>query len=176
MNYKVNESEVIFRGKVFDVQIDNLTYVSGNGGRRETVIHNGGAVVVPVKKDGKILLVKQFRHPFQKYLFELPAGKLDKNEDPYICATRELKEETGYSSELLTKLGSIYTSPGFCTEELYIYLAEGLVEGEHQREEGELGMEIHEFTIEELDEMISSGQIKDAKTICGINYYKNLLK
>jgi ADP-ribose pyrophosphatase len=176
MNYKINSSEVLFKGKVFDIKLDLLTYDSGNDGRREIVIHNGGSVVVPVKNDGKIILVKQFRYPLQESLFELPAGKLDNGEDPLICATRELKEETGFSTDNITKLGSIYTTPGFCTEELFIFLAKDLQEGEHSREEGEIGMEVFEFTIDEIDQMIMNGEIKDAKTICGINYFRTLSK
>jgi ADP-ribose pyrophosphatase len=175
MNFKIDSSEILFEGKVFDIKLDMLTYVSGNKGRREVVIHNGGAVIVPILDSGKIILVKQFRYPLQEVLYELPAGKLDEDEDPMICAERELKEETGYSSKNISKLGSIYTTPGFCTEELFIYLAKDLESGSHEREEGEYGMEIFEFTLEQIDKMIMSGEIKDAKTICGISYYKNLL-
>ena len=175
MNFKIDSSEILFEGKVFDIKLDMLTYVSGNKGRREVVIHNGGAVIVPILDSGKIILVKQFRYPLQEVLYELPAGKLDEDEDPMICAERELKEETGYSSTNISKLGSIYTTPGFCTEELFIYLAKDLESGSHDREEGEYGMEIFEFTLEQIDKMIMSGEIKDAKTICGISYYKNML-
>ncbi len=174
MNFKVDSSEVVFTGKVFDIKIDQITYNSGNPSLRETVVHPGGAVVVAVKDNGKIILVKQFRYPFQESLYELPAGKLDDGEDPVVAAPRELKEETGFSTAKIRKLGSIYTSPGFCTEELHIYLADELSDGDHSREEGEEDMELFEFTIEELDEMIKSGEIKDSKTISGIYMYKNL--
>ncbi|MCB9220166.1 MAG: NUDIX hydrolase, partial [Ignavibacteriales bacterium] len=116
---------------------------------------------------------KQYRYPFDEFLFELPAGKLEKNEDPLVCATRELTEETGYSTESIKTLGKIYTSPGFCNEILYIYLAENLKAGKHNREEGEHGMEVYEFTLEEVNEMITSGKIVDAKTISGIHFYQN---
>ncbi|MBN1302211.1 MAG: NUDIX hydrolase [Melioribacteraceae bacterium] len=172
MNYKVKESNKIFSGRVFDIQVDKLIYNSGNDGIREIVIHYGGAVVVPVNDDGSIILVRQFRYPLQKFLYELPAGKLDKDEDPLECARRELKEETGFSCGDIVKLGSIFTTPGFCTEELHIFLAEKLVDGDHEREEGEYGMEIHSFTPDQLDKMIITGEIKDAKTISGIYMYK----
>ncbi len=132
------------------------------------------SVVVPVKDDGKIILVKQFRYPLQKTLIELPAGKLDKGEDPLVCATRELEEETGYKAKEIKKLGEIYTAPGYCTEVLHIYSANGLIPGNHNREEGEHGMEILEFSIGEIEKMISDGEITDAKTIVGIHYLKNL--
>ncbi len=174
MNYQVTDSKIIHKGKVFDLKIDTLKYDSGNEGIREVAIHNGGAVVVPVLNDGRIVLVKQFRYPFGRFLFELPAGKLDFNEDPLKCAKRELIEETGYRTENFTKLGSISTTPGFCTEILHIYLAKDLTDGNHAREEGEYGMEVFSYPIEELKKMIMSGEIIDAKTIAGIFYYTNI--
>lgn len=177
MNFKIKKSEIKFSGKVFDLKVDEIIYDSGNEGIREVAVHPGGAVVVALKDDGKIVMVKQFRYPFQKFLIELPAGKLDKNEDPMHCAARELEEETGYKSGNVKKLGSIYTSPGFCTEELHIYLAKSLVPGNHNREEGEQGMEVFEFTLDEIEEKIRNGEITDSKTICGIYMMKiNLLE
>ncbi len=172
MKYKLLKSEIRFKGKVFDHQVDEIEYESGNKGIREIAIHPGGAVVVPVKDDGKIILVKQFRYPLQKPLIELPAGKLDKDEDPLVCATRELEEETGYKAEEIKKLGKIYTAPGYCTEILHIYSAKGLTAGNHNREEGELEMEILELSLNEIETMISNGEITDAKTIVGIFYLK----
>jgi ADP-ribose pyrophosphatase len=178
MNFKIKESKVIFKGHVFDIKVDQIEYNSGNEGVREVVIHNGGAVVLPVTSDGKIILVKQYRYPSDEYLLELPAGKLELNEDPKVCAERELTEETGYSSKKFSYLGKIHTSPGFCSEILYIYLAEDLIPGEHNREEGEDGMEVHEFSIEEINNLISDGKIVDAKTLSGLHFYlvKNITK
>ncbi|MCU7513651.1 MAG: NUDIX hydrolase [Bacteroidota bacterium] len=167
-NFKVIKSETLFRGKVFDLQVDQIEYNSGNPGVREIAIHPGGAVVVPIKNDGKIVFVKQFRYPLQKVLLELPAGKLEVGEDPMKCAVRELEEETGYKAEEITKLGAIYTTPGFCTEVLHIYLAKGLTPGNHNREEGEHGMEVLELTKEEIEEKIKNGELVDAKSLSGI--------
>lgn len=175
MNYKVIKKETIFEGVVFDVQVDQIIYDSGNKSVREIVIHNGGAVVLPVTKEGKLVFVKQFRYPFQNFLLESPAGKLEKGEDPFECAARELTEETGYSTKNITKLGEIYTSPGFCDEILYLYLALDLTAGNHNREEGEYGMETFEYSLTEVDELIKNGQIVDAKTVAIIYHYKNLL-
>jgi len=175
MNYKVKKKEKIFEGIVFDVQVDQIVYDSGNESVREVVIHNGGAVVLPITDEGKLILVKQFRYPFQKFLLESPAGKLEKGEDPYECAARELTEETGFSSTKITKLGEIYTSPGFCDEILYLYLATDLTAGDHNREEGEYGMETYEYLLTEVDELIKNGEIVDSKTIAIIYHYKNLL-
>lgn len=176
MNFKVTKSESIFKGRVFELKVDEIEYNSGNKGVRETAVHPGGAVVVPLKNDGKIILVKQYRYPHDKYLFELPAGKLEKGEDPFTCAARELTEETGYTAAEITKLGAIFTTPGFCSEVLHIYLAKGLTPGNHNREEGEFGMEMYEFTLTEINKMISSGEIVDAKTICGVHYLSLLEK
>lgn len=175
MNYKLISSKTVMSGKVFDLQIDEIEYESGNKSIREVAIHPGGAVIVAIKDDGKIILVKQFRYPFQKFLIELPAGKLNKDEDPLLCAQRELKEETGFTCGKINKLGSIFTTPGFCTEVLHIYLAERLKVGDHKREEGELSMQILELSMEEIEDKIKTGEIADAKTICGIYYYKNSL-
>lgn len=176
MNFNIKSSDIVFRGKVFDVKLDKIQYdESGNDGVREVAIHPGGAVVLPVTKDNKIVMVTQFRYPFGKKLLELPAGKLEEDEHPLECAKRELTEETGYSTENFLKLGKIFTTPGFCTEELHIYLAKDLNAGEHSREEGEYGMEIFKLSLNEIEEKINSGEICDAKTICGIYYYKNLI-
>lgn len=171
-NYNVKKSEILFRGKVFDLQVDEIEYDSGNKGIREIAVHPGGAVVVPLRDDGKIVMVNQFRYPFQKFLLEMPAGKLDKDEDPKVCAVRELEEETGYKTKNIIKLGSICTTPGFCTEVLHIYLAKDLIPGDHNREEGEHGMEVLELTLDEIDGKIRSGEIVDAKSICGVQLYK----
>lgn len=176
MNFDVTKSEMIYKGKVFDVIVDSIRYNSGNLGIREVAIHPGGAVVVPIKEDGKIILIKQFRYPIKKSLLELPAGKLELNEDPLNCAVRELEEETGYLTNSIIKLGAINTTPGFCTEVLHIYLAKDLIAGEHRREEGEYGMEVFEYTMQQLDEKIKSGEIGDAKTICGIYMAKMYLQ
>ncbi len=172
MNFEVTKSEVLFRGRVFDLQVDEIRYDSGNPGVRETAIHHGGAVVVPVTPEGKILMISQFRYPLKKTLIELPAGKLFKGEDPLICAVRELEEETGFIAGKVTKLTSISTTPGFCTEILHIYLAEELTKGKINREEGEAGMQMMEWTLDEIDAKILSQEIYDAKTLCGILLYK----
>jgi ADP-ribose pyrophosphatase len=175
MNYKILESDVIFRGKVFDLRVDKIKYNSGNMGIREIAVHPGGAVVIPVKEDGKFIMVSQYRYPFEKFMLEFPAGKLDDKEDPQICAVRELKEETGYTAGNIQKLGKISTTPGFCTEILHIYLAKDLTPGMYNREEGEYGMEIKEYTFGEVEEKISRGEIIDSKSISGFYMASKLL-
>ncbi len=176
MNFKVTKSNILFRGKVFDLKVDEIEYDSGNPGIRETAIHPGGAVMVAVKDDGRIILVKQYRYPINEKLLELPAGKLNKGEDPMVCAVRELEEETGYKAGRVEKLGAICTTPGFCTEILHIYIAKELSPGNHNREEGEYGMEILELEYSAIEEKIKNGEIKDAKTICGVHLALPYLK
>ena len=176
MNYKIVKSEVIFRGKVFNTIVNQIEYDSGNKAIREVAEHPGGAVVVPVTDDGKIVMVTQHRFPMNKVLLELPAGKLNKDENPFVCAVRELEEETGYKSENVTELGSIYTTPGYSTEKLWIYLAKNLKPGNHNREEGEYGMQVFEFSLDEIEKKINNGEIVDGKSICGIYLAKNYLK
>lgn len=175
MNYHIIKSEVIYHGKVFNTKVDQIEYKSGNKAVREVAEHPGGAVVVPVTDDGKIVMVTQHRFPVNEILLELPAGKLGKNENPRLCAIRELEEETGYKSDNVRDLGSIFTTPGYSSEKLWIYLAKDLKPGNHSREEGEFGMEMFEFTLKEIEEKIYNGEIVDGKTICGIYLAKNYL-
>lgn len=175
MNYRVVKSDVIYRGKVFNTLVDQIEYNSGNKAIREVAEHPGGAVVVPVTDEGKIVMVTQHRFPVNQVLLELPAGKLSKGEDPFVCAVRELEEETGYKSDNVTPLGSIFTTPGYSTEKLWIYLAKDLKPGDHNREEGEFGMEVFELSLSEVEEKIYNGQIVDGKTICGIFLARNSL-
>jgi len=176
MNYRIVKSDVIYSGKVFNIKVDQIEYNTGNKAVREVAEHPGGAVVVPVTKEGKIVMVTQHRFPVDKILLELPAGKLGKGEDPFICAVRELEEETGYKSDNVKELGSIYTTPGYSTEKLWIYLAKDLKPGNHNREEGESGMEVFEFSQTEVEEKILSGDIVDGKTICGIFLARKFIK
>jgi len=175
MNYRIVKSEVIYSGKVFNTKVDQIEYNSGNKAIREVAEHPGGAVVVPVTTDGKIILVTQHRFPVNKVLLELPAGKLSIGEDPLVCAVRELEEETGYKSDNVKELGSIYTTPGYSTEKLWIYLAKDLKPGNHNREEGESGMEVIEYSLKEVEQKINNGEIVDGKTICGIFLARNYI-
>jgi ADP-ribose pyrophosphatase len=175
VNFEIIDSKKIFSGKVFDVRLDNIKYkATGNLSVREVVLHRGGAVIIALTDNSEILLVKQYRYPFQKVLIELPAGKLDNKEDPVVCAVRELKEETGYTAGNVKRLGSIYTSPGYSSEELHVFLAENLKSGNSNLEEGEEGMEILKLHVDKVVEMILKGEIKDAKTIAGIFFYLNI--
>jgi len=170
MELKQLKREILYRGRVIDLIVDEVEYPSGIKGVREIVHHPGGAVAVPILDDGRVLLVKQLRYPFGNHVLELPAGKLSPGEDPQVCASRELEEETGWLADHWEKLTSIYTSPGFCDEVLHIFLATGLRESPHghKRGEGEFSMTVHSFLLGEAMSLIEQGEIQDSKTICGL--------
>jgi ADP-ribose pyrophosphatase len=155
---------------VFDLVVDEVEYPSGARGIREVARHPGGAVVVPLLDDGRLILVEQLRYPLGRRVLELPAGKLGPGEDPRLAAARELEEEAGYRAGSLRPLGSVYTTPGFCDEELHLFLATGLTRTERgpHREEGEAGMSVHLMPSADVLSMIGRGDIRDAKTIVGV--------
>ena len=163
---KILSSQKVFEGRVFNVTVDTvsegeLTY------QREVVHHNGSAVIVPVFDDDTDALVKQYRHPAVRYLLEVPAGTLAKGERPEIGAARELKEELGLDAARLEKLSEFFVSPGFCEEKMWVYLATELTEGKQALEDDEI-LDVVRLPIAEALEMITSGEIQDAKTIIGL--------
>jgi ADP-ribose pyrophosphatase len=170
MNLKLLKRKVVYNGKVFNTIVDDVEYESGNRSIREVAEHPGGAVIFAVFPDKKVILIKQHRYPIDKFIFELPAGKLNPDEDPLDCAKRELEEETGYKANKWRKLTAIYTTPGFCNEQLHIYMAEHLYPAENGRnlEEGELTMTLEILPLQKAIEMIENQEIVDGKTICGI--------
>jgi ADP-ribose pyrophosphatase len=170
MKLKRLNRNTIYSGKVFSTIVDDVEYPSGRQGIREVARHPGGAGIVALFPDQTMLMVRQHRYPLDTFIWEIPAGKLDKGEDPLHCAKRELEEETGYSALQWEKITSIYTTPGFCDEELHLFLAKDLSEipGGRRLEEGEQTMELHIMPFEQVKSMILSGEIVDAKTICAV--------
>lgn len=164
---KTISSKEIYKGKVFAITKDDVELCDGYKTIREVVHHNGG-VVIAAEKDNKILMVKQYRYPAQEALYELPAGKLDKqNEEILSAAKRELEEETGHVAETWESLGFIWTSPGFCSEKLYLFKASDLsFKGQHL-DEGEI-LDYLLIDKNEVFNMIKTGKINDSKTICAL--------
>lgn len=163
---KAISSQKVFAGRVFSVTVDTvregeLTY------QREVVHHGGSAVIVPVFDDGTVVLVRQYCHPAVRYLLELPAGTLAGGERPDDGAARELKEELGLIAGRMEKLSEFFVSPGFCEEKMWVYLATQLVQGQQQLEDDEV-LEVVRLPFAEALEMITSGEIQDAKTIIGL--------
>ena len=169
------KSETVFKGVIVDVRSDVAELSTGKHVFREVVVHPGGVGIVPLTDDGKIILVRQYRYPMSEELLEIPAGKLDKGEDPLECAGRELSEETGCTATELVSLGEIYPSPGFCREVLHLYLALGLKQGEMHLDEDEF-LSVEAVCIERLLEKVMKNEISDAKTIIGILKTKEFLR
>ena len=176
--FKVVRSRKLHEGKVFDLRVDEIEYRTGRRAVREVAEHPGGAVIVPLFDDATILLIRQHRYPLGERITELPAGKLHPGEDPASCARRELQEETGYEPEELLSLGAFYTSPGFCTERLHVFLARRLrlSSAGQQLEEREESLTVAHVPFAKAVAMIRSGEITDAKTICGILMTKEYLE
>jgi ADP-ribose pyrophosphatase len=176
MNFeeKTIDSEYLYRGKVITLRKDKIEQHDGKQYIREIVEHNGGVGIVAITPEGKLILVSQFRKPFNEVLVEIPAGKLEINEEPYSCAVRELEEETGYKPLKLVLMTTIYPSPGFLSEKLYIYFCNTMVKGRINFDEGE-NLLSHYIDFDEALEKVYSGEIKDAKTIVGILMAKKYL-
>src|SRR5216117_2997879 len=160
------DSKPVFSGRVFDVTVDTVreadrTYI------REVVHHPGSAVILAAFDDGTIALVRQYRHPAVRYLLELPAGTLNDKERPEEGAARELEEELGLVAAKLEKLSEFFVSPGFCEEKMWLYLATDLKETKQQLEPDEL-LQVVRLPISQALEMITDGEIEDAKTIIGL--------
>jgi len=161
----------LYHGKIVDLYVDTIQHPSGREAIREVVVHPGGVTAVPVLEDRRIVLVRQYRYPLNKYILELPAGKLDSNQSPLETIGRELEEETGYRAEELSYEGSFYSSPGFCNEIIHLFIARSLTPVPQRLEEGEhITVEI--ASLEECLRMIACGEIADGKSILGILWYK----
>jgi ADP-ribose pyrophosphatase len=157
----------IYSGKVVTLNIDTVTLPNGVTIDLEIVRHPGAAAVVPLKENGTVVLIKQFRHAAGGFIYEIPAGKLHPGEDPKNCAARELEEEIGYQAGKLDLVSSIFTAPGFTDEVIHIYKATGLTKGRQQLDRDEV-LEIVEVPLQEAIEMIRIGSIRDAKTMVGL--------
>ncbi len=168
MEKKLN-SKTIYEGKVVKLTVDDVLCNNDINSVREVVHHNGGAAVLVVV-DNKVLLVKQFRYPFGREIYEIPAGKLEKNEDPLIAAKRELEEETGYIANNITDLGEMYPTVGFCNEVIKLFLTTDIKKGHLNLDHDEF-IEIEFIDIDIVNEMIMKNEINDSKTICALYKY-----
>lgn len=163
---EVLASEEVYAGRVVGLAVDTvregeLTY------KREVVRHNGGAAVLPYFGDGTVALVRQYRHPTVRYVLELPAGRLEPGERPEESAARELEEELGVVAGRMEQLSEFYTTPGFCAEKLWVFLATDLTETATRRDPDEV-IEVVRLPLARALEMIGSREIEDAKTIIGL--------
>jgi ADP-ribose pyrophosphatase len=172
---KLLKSKTLLKTPIFTVTEDVALDPDGFEIKRAIIKHGGSAVIMPVDKKNRILLVKQYRLPVGDYLWELSAGRLDPGEKPLQAAKRELIEETGYRAKKWKLLAEFYASPGFLAEKMTIFLATGLTEGEKKPMEDER-IETRWFTPKEIDKAIESGKILDAKTQIGFLKWKRYVK
>lgn len=168
--------ELVRRGAILDIYTDTMQLPNGKTEEWDFISHRkGAAAVVPVRDDGKILMVRQYRPALERMTLEIPAGSRDSvTEDTKICASRELEEETGYSSDDLSFLISLKTTIAFCDEFIDVYLAKNLKPGKQHLDEGEF-IDVEAYEIDELCKMIYDGKLQDAKTVSALLAYKNLL-
>ena len=159
---KTLESEYIYKGKILNLRKDKVTVVSGES-FREIIEHNGAAAVGAITDNKTMIMVKQYRKPLRKVLLEVPAGKRDGDEPFELTAIRELKEETGYSAKNVVYLGDMYPAAGYSEEVVAMYMATGLEKGETNFDPNE-AIDIIEYPIDDLVDMVMKGEIKDSKT------------
>lgn len=157
----------IYTGKVVTLNVDTVQLPNGVTIDLETIRHPGAAAVVPMKDDGTVVLIRQFRHAAGGFIYEIPAGKLSPGEDPLHCASRELEEEVGYRAASFELLSSIFTAPGFADEVIHVYKATGLIQGRQQLDHDEV-LEIVEMPLSAAMGKIVDGTIRDGKTIVGL--------
>ena len=166
-------STQIFSGKLIDLYLDKVRLPNGKKSTREWIDHPGAVCIVPILDNGDVLLIRQFRYGPREEFIEIPAGKIDKNEDPLKCGLRELEEETGYKSNKLTFLTNIHPAIGFSNEKMWMYLAEELELSKKKLDEDEF-LELLPTPLEKALEWVFSGKITDVKTIIGIMWMKEL--
>jgi len=165
-----------YHGRVISLDVDTVKFPDGSQGQLEMVRHPGASAIVPLldpadSADPRILLLRQFRHATDGYVWEIPAGRLDPGESPEECAHRELKEETGMQAGRLRHLTSIWTTPGFTDERIHLFVADGLIEGQHRREADEF-MDVHPTPWSDVMTLISQGEISDGKTLAALLYLR----
>ncbi|MDE3839478.1 ADP-ribose pyrophosphatase [Bacillus methanolicus] len=168
---KTIKTEQIFSGRVVKLQVDDVELPNGQTSKREIVRHPGAVAVIAITNENKIVMVEQYRKPLEKSIVEIPAGKLEKGEDPRVTALRELEEETGYECEQMEWLISFATSPGFADEIIHLYVAKGLSKKENAAglDEDEF-VDLIELTLDEALQYIKEKRIYDSKTVIAVQY------
>jgi ADP-ribose pyrophosphatase len=178
MEHKLILKEKIYQGHTIDLSVDHLLLDGERKVIREVVEHPGGTVIIPILPNGDIMLIQQYRYPFNKEIIELPAGKFDEGENPLRCAKRELQEETGYGAVKWMRLGSLMSTPGFSNEVLHIFMALNIEPtGKGQSlEEGEEYIRLKPISLHEAVTMVEREEITDAKSIIGILYAERFFR
>jgi len=171
---KILRSKLVYQGPIFGVRRDEVLEPTGVRATREVITHPGSVVVLPVLPDGRIVLIRQYRHATRLFMWELVAGRMDPGESIRQAAARELIEETGYRAKRLRVFLDMFPTPGFLEERMYVLLADGLTVGEAEPEEDER-ITAKAFTRKEIENMLRRGKLRDAKSIAGLLYYLRFL-
>lgn len=161
--------KTIYTGRVVTLNLETVTLPNGLSVELEVVRHPGAAAIVPMKDDRTVILIRQYRLAAGGYIYEIPAGKLHRGEDPMDCATRELEEEIGYRAERIEKLATFFTAPGFTDEVMHLYVAKTLLRGMQQLDKDEV-LEVVEMPLQTAMDHVRDGTIQDAKTIIGLQW------
>ncbi|MBO8128721.1 MAG: NUDIX hydrolase [Peptococcaceae bacterium] len=167
-------SQYVYRGKILNVRLDSVKLPDGTTGTREVVEFSEAVAVVALTDNNEVLLVRQYRYPVGRELLEIPAGKMEKGEQPEECARRELAEETGYMAANMRPLLRIYSTPGFTSEKMHLFFASGLTRGNQNLDEGEF-VELVKIPLVNALKMIATGEICDAKSIIGLLTVKQMI-
>ena len=169
------DTEDIYNGRVFDIKRHTVELVNGDTATREQVLHNGGVAVLAIDNEGMVFMVRQYRFGANTQTLEIPAGKLEKGEDPYDAGMRELREETGYKTDKLISLGECLPTPAYCSEKIYLFLATNLEYCGQDLDDDEF-LSVEKYPLDTLYKMVLNNEIKDSKTIIAILKAKAILE
>ena len=177
MNFeeKTLKENEIYNGRIITVHVDDIELPDGQKAIREVVEHSGGVCVAALTKDNELYFVRQYRYPYKRVLLELPAGKLEKGEDPLKAGIRELEEECGVVADEVISLGAIYPTVAYCSEIIYLYAAKGLRNTNQHLDDGEF-LSVEKISLEKATELVMNGEISDAKTVALVLKINNLVK
>jgi ADP-ribose diphosphatase len=175
MPFELLKSEILMKGRAFAIRRDHVMMPDGHETKLDIIEHSGSVVIIPMDENGNVLLVRQYRHATGGDLLELPAGTLEEDEDPEVCAAREIREETGMAAGKLTKLGEFYLAPGYSTEFMVVFLATDLSSSPLEADDDEF-LSVESVPIREAIRMAERGEIPDAKSLAALFLAKSSLE
>ena len=175
MQFELISSETLLKGRAFLIRRDHLKTPDGHKTKLDIIEHGGSVIIIPVDKDGNLIFVRQYRHAAGMDLLELPAGTLEKDEDPAVCAAREIREETGFAANKIQKIGDFYLAPGYSTEFMHVYLAQELRHDPLEADVDEF-LSVETIPLADAFQMAERGEIPDAKSLAALLLVKPYLK
>lgn len=177
MNFeeKTLSEKLIFDGRIITVHLDDIELPDGSRATREVVEHSGGVCVAAMTEEKELYFVRQYRYPYKKVLLELPAGKLERGEDPMKAGVRELEEECGVVADTVISMGTVYPTVAYCSEIIYLFAAKGLRSTNQNLDEGEF-LDVEKIPLADAVKMVMNGEISDSKTVALVLKTDNLVK